>query len=247
MVDTKLHDACVRKIVSEWCGKSLQQLIDIDIDSGGSNLQIEQIGLKGQNVPAVFASMGCNCLWNGQRWKINLFRPICLSPRKSAPPLGFTQRRHLFLFSYDYSSFAWWVNAIDTTKSCKKCRLTKWPTWSVEVPIEMACICNMHRQPCCKRIEVEVTRSKPINIQLFLVFVPYLCSVWTVKRIKWWQIWKSSQHGVVKVKECIFWSWQAGVSDQVICASWVLIGWKCCQKLNLPLQWTKENGIMTSA
>ena len=55
MVDTKLHDACVRKIVSEWCGKSLQQLIDIDIDSGGSNLQIEQIGLKGQNVPAVLA------------------------------------------------------------------------------------------------------------------------------------------------------------------------------------------------
>ena len=55
MVDTKLQDACVRKIVSEWCGKSLQQLIDIDIDSGGSNLQIEQIGLKGQNVPAVLA------------------------------------------------------------------------------------------------------------------------------------------------------------------------------------------------
>ena len=55
MVDTKLHDACVRKIVSEWCGKSLQQLIDIDIDIAGSYLQIEQIGLKGQNVPAVLA------------------------------------------------------------------------------------------------------------------------------------------------------------------------------------------------
>ena len=55
MVDTKLHDACVRKIVSEWCGKSLQQLIDIDIDIAGSHLQIEQIGLKGQNVPAVLA------------------------------------------------------------------------------------------------------------------------------------------------------------------------------------------------
>ena len=55
MVDTKLHDACVRKIVSEWCGKSLQQLIDIDIDIAGSHLQIEQIGLKGQNVPDVLA------------------------------------------------------------------------------------------------------------------------------------------------------------------------------------------------
>ena len=55
MVDTKLRDACVRKIVSEWCGKSLQQLIDIDIDIAGSYLQIEQIGLKGQNVPAVLA------------------------------------------------------------------------------------------------------------------------------------------------------------------------------------------------
>ena len=55
MVDTKLRDACMRKIVSEWCGKSLQQLIDIDIDIAGSHLQIEQIGLKGQNVPAVLA------------------------------------------------------------------------------------------------------------------------------------------------------------------------------------------------
>ena len=55
MVDTKLHDACVHKIVFEWCGKSLQQLIDIDIDIAGSHLQIEQIGLKGQSVPAVLA------------------------------------------------------------------------------------------------------------------------------------------------------------------------------------------------